>query len=529
MNLILLACLLFLQTNAYMGVGSTGQPTYTYTLQRVQSLLHQEDITAISGFAYYAHAHKAYNNNHKQKNMGNLFFNQSNFTPAQTGLVPKSLFSNSIISPNVTYKEWGGLVTAWSKKYITNKTVIGARLDIPIKKVTVTNKVCKKYYQLARATRVIQQNVNTLLENPQAPDSTGKVAHDTELVGMSTINTNAYRLDLLTDLNYGFTPPQSSYPIVDYHDTTFVPTAPITIYNQDVTNGDNNPVSTLNQAVGTVPHAPYAVSYTKTQELPVLPANGSSQLDQRARFSDSVNYTPLGLDTSAQETLWIMPTLVPDPEPKDLAELAAYDICLESQSRSGLGNIVTDFFTGYHISDKFYAEGIFGISWPTGHKRNPSKVFQPILGNNGHFELRLETQGLYDFCRWFAFRADCSYNWVLNKNERLAEQLAQATVTNIGPILDTDVSWQYGRVELDTIFTLPNQTSYLYLGYGFYGKRKVHSSGHIPKLSACGHTLHGALFYDYKFMELSLSAEHTVAGKNIPKNSLGSLGLTFYF
>ena len=501
----------FLPLTAYMSINSTGQPSYTFTLQKVQSLLHQEDITALAGFTYYTHA---------QKNMGNLFFNQSSFTPAETGLVPKSVFSNSLIAPNISYKEWGGLITAWSKRYINSKMVLGVRLDIPIKKVTFKNKTCKNYYQLARAARVIQQNVATLLADPQAPESSGKVAYAKQQVGMSEINSYTYRLDLLSDLTYGFTPPQSNYPIVDYHDATFAPADPITIYNQDVTNEDNNPVSSLNQAPGTVPEIPYALSYLKTQELPFLAAHGESSLDQRARFSDSINYSPLGTNTQNQEQLWIMPTYIQDPEPKDLAALEASGVDLCSQSRSGLGNIVTDFFTGYHISDACYAEAIFGISWPTAKKRDPLKVLQPVLGNNGHFEFRLETQGLYDFCRWFALRADLSYNWVHNKKERLARQLAHATISNIGPITATDISWQYGRVELDAIITLPNQKSYLYCGYGFYGKKKT---------SSFGHTLHGALFYDYKFVELSLSAEHMIAGKNIPKNSLGSLGLTFYF
>ena len=154
-----------------MHINSTGQPSYRFGLQKVQSLLHQEDISAVYGFVYYAQAQHAYNQEHTKKNISSLFFKRSAFTPEETGAVPKSLFSRSTITPHITYKEWGGLVTAWSKKYIRPKIVLGARLDIPIKKVTLKNKMHKNYYQLARAARVIQQNVTALLANPQAPNS----------------------------------------------------------------------------------------------------------------------------------------------------------------------------------------------------------------------------------------------------------------------------------------------------------------------------------------------------------------------
>ena len=531
-----------------MHINSTGQPSYRFGLQKVQSLLHQEDISAVSGFVYYAQAQHAYNQEHTKKNISSLFFKRSAFTPEETGAVPKSLFSRSTITPHITYKEWGGLVTAWSKKYIRPKIVLGTRLDIPIKKVTLNNKMHKNYYQLARAARVIQQNVSALLANPQAPNSTDRATYGKQCVGMSEIETYAYRLDLLSELNYGLTAPQSIYPIVEYHDATFQPLSPITIYNQDVTNGDHNPVSVLNQLVGKVPLQPYALSYKQTEELPLLPANGQNSLGERSRFSDQIDYTPLGVRSQNQEHLWIMPTYTEDPAPKDLAALEACGIDLCSQSRSGIGNMTTDFFSGYHFSDRCYAEYILGITWPTGKKQNPLKVLQPVLGNNGHTEIRAESQGLYDLTSWISVRGDLGYTWVLNHKEKRAAQFLGATVTNIGPSVEADVSWQYGIAALDLIFNIKKIQSFFYCGYGFYGKRPTHisfcpsdyknCSGETKKLassvleknsSATGHTIHAALFCDLSCLELSCSGEYTVAGKNMPQLALGSFGITLYF
>ncbi len=540
--------LFFADIAASMHINSTGQPSYRFSLQKVQSLLHQEDISALSGFVYYAQAQHAYNQEHAKKNMSSLFFKQSAFTSEQTGLVPKSLFSHSTIAPHITYKEWGGLVTAWSKKYINNKIVLGVRVDVPVKKVTLKNKMSKNYYQLTRAARVIKQNVTTLLADPQAPESKGKAAYAKQRIGMSEIESYAYRLDFLSDLNYGFTLPQSNYPIVDYHDASFQPLLPITIYNQDVTNGDTNPVSVLNQLVGEVPAQPYALSYKETRELPLLPAEGQSSLGERARFSDQVDYTPLGIHSHNQERLWVIPTYIEDPAPKDLAALEACGIDLCSQSRSGIGTITTDFFSGYHFSNRFYAEYIVGITWPTGKKQNPLKVLQPVLGNNGHTEICAETQGLYDLTSWISVRGDLGYTWVLGHKETRAAQFLGATVTNIGPSVEADVSWNYGIAALDLIFNIQKIQSFFYCGYGFYGKQPTHisfcsfdykkCSGEEKKLassvleknsSARAHTFHTALFCELSYLELSCSAEYTFAGKNMPQLALGSFGLTFYF
>jgi len=537
-----------LQVYSFMGIASTGQPTYTFTLQKVQSLLHQEDIFTAAGFLYYTQTSTAFNNNHKKKNMGSLLFNSSAFTPAQTGAVPASLFSNSFIMPRVKYREVGGVITVWGKKYKTNRSVVGARLDIPLKKVTLTNKLCGKYYQLARAARVIQQNVDELLLQPEAPTSSGRVARAHQRVGASDMSTYAYRLDLLSELPYSFDPALSSYLITNYHDTSFQPTAPITIYNQDVTDGDNNPVSALNQTVGTLPSQPYALSFSDTQKLPILGPNGQSSLGERSKFIQAVNYTPLGTNSTAQEELWIVPTYIPDLTPKDLAALQACDISLESISRSGLGNMVTDLFTGYHVSDQLYAEAIVGVSWPTGKKRDPLSVLQPVLGNNGHYEMRLESQGIYECSNWFAVRGDLSYSWALGRREYIAARFRDATVNNIGPSVPAHISWNYAHAELDCIITLEKLHSYLYAGYGFYGKQRTHLSFCSPLFTNCtgelkeldassltkntkarGHTLHAAFLCDHDFLELSVSGELTVAGKNIPRNGLGSIGLTFYF
>lgn len=502
-----------------------------YSLPRIQSLLHQEDSISCAGFVYGAAS---------TKNMSQLYFGTRCFTPAQTKLIPEPIFSQSLLTPKISSHEIGALFTLWAKKYVSDYTALGARILLPIRSIKENSEWNQNYFQLSRASRVIEQNVNMLLrERPQV----GVAACEKQRVGGSCLAPCAYRLDTLSQLPYSYTGIGASYPIVQYHDSTFVPTSPVTIYNQDVTNAQNSPVTVISVPVGALPEQPYALAVSQVPELPALPASGALATGERAFFSDTIDYTPLASNTAAQEQLWVVPTYEPIllPQDKELLSQAGFNFTGCSK-KAGLGTVITEFFWGYHASDKLYTELIAGIGWPTGNRYNPAKILQPVLGTNGHYLIQLEWQAFYTLTSWLAFRPDVSYHWALNKKEYIALPLKNSPVTGFGVIQPASTSWQYGAVNADLLCTLKKIHSTLYFGYGFYGKRETHI--HVSqavreqyaldlleaKSSATAQVVHAALFNEQKdWLELVAAASYTCAGKRNAKPVVGSLGITFYF
>ncbi len=147
---------------------------------------------------------------------------------------------------------------------------------------------------------------------------------------------------------------------------------------------------------------------------------------------------------------------------------------IESQSRTGLGDIDIDFFYEHRVSDKFIAEAVLGFRLPTGcdsdYSGNPYKVH---LGNGEHFEIKLGGMLAWQPTYWINAKLDSYFSFVLSGREDRAAVFTGSTVKNIGPKVDADVDWQYFVLRLDTNLFHP-QTEGLSatLGYELYIKGK---------------------------------------------------------
>ncbi len=208
---------------------------------------------------------------------------------------------------------------------------------------------------------------------------------------------------------------------------------------------------------------------------------------QTYQFYSLYNYaTGLGLSRDAQSKLWIVPAIdANDPFHPKLEE-NAYQIhqvvqwilntmnftgkqssdyflnskCISMSDRkvTGVGDFDTELYCGYHGDDTsaWYTDFILGVRYPTGRKlKNPGELLFMPTGNNGHFEVKGAVEGGWNPNKWFAMRALLWASHVCNRTEKRAVPFAGATIRNIGPVMDVDVSYNYFWGNLDFTFFHP--------------------------------------------------------------------------
>ena len=480
--------------------------------------------------------------------LAQLLFGAANFRGAQA-FVPgtSSLFApfltRALLSPRFVYRERGGVIGADLEHCVNEKWDVGVRAVLPIRSVRVTR---------------TKNGVTT-----GSSDLGGQALDD---VIINQPDGFAYRLDFLSQLPYACEGLGLQYPIVNYHDLDFPPENPITISNQDITDQNNNPVTTIKRIDGSTPSGTFAVPQAVATSLPALSADGNSGAqDERQRFVVATDYTPLGSNISNQSTLWIVPTFDPVTGrlvapariirahvnelldccilPSAEALFAQCGITFNSQCIKGFGDLDTELFVRYHITDCLDAEGIFGVRFPTGKKiKNPGAVLAQPLGNNGHTELMLGAKIAWDLSDILLANLDASYSFVLPHNEQVAAAFLGATIKNIGPATSARISWNYVfcRATL-TIFNPWCCTSGIIVGYEFYGKScdKINffCCNHKGILADClgrqqlldgkllaqntkrsAHKIRGELFWDHNCISLFAGGAYTIAGKNIQKD-----------
>ncbi len=154
--------------------------------------------------------------------------------------------------------------------------------------------------------------------------------------------------------------------------------------------------------------------------------------------------------------------------------LSSNGFSLDSEIRSGMGDIDLDVFYEHGFSDDLVTELALGVRLPTGGDKDKyTGAYKAILGNGEHWEIKLAGLVAYRPFSWMSVKADASYSFVLEGTERRCAVFKGSTVKNIGPRADADVSWSYMIGHVDFNFTHPDTKDIRsMLGYEFYYKTK---------------------------------------------------------
>lgn len=139
---------------------------------------------------------------------------------------------------------------------------------------------------------------------------------------------------------------------------------------------------------------------------------------------------------------------------------------------TGLGDTDLDLFYNHSFSDRWNGELYAGVKIPTGagdkYYGNPYKT---LLGNGDHFEIKVGGKVAWDTCKWLNVKADAHYNFVLEATEHRMAAFQGATIKNLGPKADADVSWGYFTGDIDfTLFHPKTRDIATTFGYELYYK-----------------------------------------------------------
>ena len=114
----------------------------------------------------------------------------------------------------------------------------------------------------------------------------------------------------------------------------------------------------------------------------------------------------------------------------------------ETSSRTGLGDIDLDLFYEHMFSDRWIGELMLGLRFPTGlsddYSQNPYKAH---LGNGEHFELKFGGLIAWEPLGWMNLKLDLKGAYAFESSEKRCAAFEGATIKNIGPAVDADVSW----------------------------------------------------------------------------------------
>ena len=452
------------------------------------------------------------------ENLAALFFGHSPFigieafTPGSTSPLNPAL-SFATITPSIDYNEdtvyfgfnfeYGiGCDRAWN---------VGVRGNLPVKNIEVGLDSCCDLAETINDTTVAVFN-----RSEQVLDEEGipQVVH----------GSCASRLDFLAALPIAA---NSTQPFVDFDNGAgHVSMAGIDVTDAPPLYTNQNPVTVIDVAAGTIPTSPFSLVVTSSvagQSVLPSPGNGSGipflaadgaglSNNARARFNQATNYTPLGASAPNQTKLWVVPTVASPgliPGTLTLVDSAAAirdavnsvvasvntsvidfftaaGITFDTQRNAGLGDLKTEFYINrywnYLWDCKYlnvFGEGIVGVTFPTGKRaNNPNRVFWVPTGNNGHYEVKVGAVAGVNPCDWFALKVDGFYSWALRRKEHVAASFKGATVKNLGPAIDADVQWGYFVGDLDCTLLVPklNNSVGVDLGYQVYVKQRDHVS-----------------------------------------------------
>lgn len=223
----------------------------------------------------------------------------------------------------------------------------------------------------------------------------------------------------------------------------------------------------------------------------------------------------------------------------------------------GVGDLATEVYGGIGHYDDWFVDGIFGVQFPTGKQaENAKRIYYQPTGNNGHLVVSLGLDAGWKPRPWFAFEIRPYFYHACKRSENRAAPFAGATVLNIGPSIDVDVSWNYFVLRTDfSIFHPHNPDLGFMFGYELFtkGNDKVSLGSCIPcnnptttdllgrpdqpidvslfehNTNTLTNKLRGQIFYRCNYFEIFGGGTQIVSGRHAMKESEGHLGLVIYF
>lgn len=223
----------------------------------------------------------------------------------------------------------------------------------------------------------------------------------------------------------------------------------------------------------------------------------------------------------------------------------------------GIGDFFAEVYGGIGHYDDWFVDGIFGVQFPTAKRQeNSNDIYYQTLGNNGHVEIKLELDGGWKPRPWFAFEIRPALWHACKRTEHRAAPFTGATVENIGPQIDVNVSWTYFVLRADFSFFHPHNPDLGFsLGYELFakGNDRVSFGSCIPcnnetatdllgrpnqplsldiyehNTNSLSNKLRGQIFYRSQYFEIFGGGTQIVSGRHMMKESEGNIGLTIYF
>ncbi len=381
--------------------------------------------------------------------------------------------------------------------------------------------------------------------------------------GTNSVNANAYRLDYVSLLAN----PVSKAPILSYGDGT---ATTMTIGGADISGHVDVKRAQSGVALAVQPLFAQAASGTPLNAEGTNGAEGA-----RLGFIGATNYKAnLGQDRSAQQKLF----LVPDSsgallDPIALAAQNGIDGVVDFIDQTGFESAtqylrtqgvsfeedefskygLTDWefiFLGGYNPDNWYIELGAGFRLPSGRTVHcPGELLVQPVDTNGHvtwlggFEIGCSPR------RWVGLRASAYGAHVCNHTEKRAAPFKGATIKNIGPTVDLNVSWNYFVGSIDMTILHPTRANVgITGGYEYFirglsnvtTKKKTARDfrGLVKELdvevirartNTVVHQLRGEVFFNMGLGEIFVGVSRAVAGRNALRSTQANIGLNITY
>ena len=241
----------------------------------------------------------------------------------------------------------------------------------------------------------------------------------------------------------------------------------------------------------------------------------------------------------------------------------------DTTQRTGVGDLSADIFYEYTFNPRWQGELVLGVIMPTESASNPGgHAYKPVLGNNGHYGLKVGGSVTWLPLDYMRVQADGSYTFTLESTEHRFAAFKGATIKNIGPVVDADVEFGTFNGSLNATLCHPKAKAFsLTLGYDFKYKEEddVQFKQKTYDFGANGGTWFGGLYNPttklygsnvqtldnavarmntesishkvrvqsalkfYGYVEISAGGAYTVMGQNAPQERELFCGLTTWF
>jgi len=521
---------------------------------------------------YYKTADKAFTCNHgtTTEPLAALLFGKADFlgkeifADAANYTSPNVWLNISTLSVRFRRTEKGSVFGAlFCKRFKEDKLKVGLRASLPIKIVDVDRITGCDDAESSGSGELGGEQLSDVVKYQ------AEIVDDLNLFAHGIINF-AYRLDFLSLLEIENVGP-STLPFVEYKNADFADH--ITIAYQDVTHKITTPIFVARKSDSSEPDQYHQLETDDPGTN--IDGNGENLADGAyGRFIEANDYTTLGNNSALQKQFWIIPgirsfanSVEYTPEAKVIRQMvddivrddqnSAEDffneqgVCFNSQRRVGIGDLKVECFANYLTTKTTHIEGIFGLTFPTAEKMcDPKTLLGRPLGNNGHVEAKFGLCGGWKPRRWFQATTDLSYSFVFKRKEKVPAAFKGATVKNIGPTVEADISWGYFFGDIALHFFNPDAKHPLGVtgSYELYARRKnkvcfCNSStkdffgetntldGDVlaDRTNVIAHKVLANFFYQTNTVELFMGFSHIFAGKNAPKETEWHIGLLVSF